>query len=632
MIFDENFDVIVIGGGHAGCEAASAAARLGASTALLTLNLDLIGQMSCNPAIGGIGKGHLVREIDALGGIMGRVIDRTGIQFRLLNRSRGPAVQAPRAQADRTLYRVEMRRTLEATPNLSLRQGLVIDLLVDKGRICGVELQDARRIGAKSVIVATGTFLNGQIHTGRRTYAGGRTGEPPSIELAQALKRLGFPVGRLKTGTPPRLDGRTIDWNAFEPQPPDERPVPFSFSTDEIEQAQLNCYLGYTNEALHEKIRSNLHESPLYSGVIKSIGPRYCPSIEDKVVKFPEKTRHQLFIEPEGFATNEVYLNGLSTSLPAQLQQEMVNLIPGMDEALIIRPGYAIEYDFVDPRELSPFLETTRLKGLFLAGQINGTTGYEEAACQGLLAGINAGLASTGRELFRLRREESYIGVLVDDLITQGVDEPYRMFTSRSENRLSLRHDNADERLEPKGRELGLVGDTEWERFNHRREHLARTRELLGTVKIRRADPSYAALRDLTGQELGDSISLGQLALRPNIKARHVKELLPQPARTEVNLRDIETALADYLYAGYLETQGQAARRIHQHDSMTIPQNLSFKTVASLSNEMVERLERVRPQNFGQARQIPGLTAAALSTLLVHLTAIQRQNSFSRRA
>ena len=627
MIFDETFDVIVIGGGHAGCEAASAAARLGANTALLTLNLDLIGQMSCNPAIGGIGKGHLVREIDALGGIMARVIDRTGIQFRLLNRSRGPAVQAPRAQADRTLYRVEMRRTLEATPNLSLRQGLVTDLLVDKDRVCGVELQDARRLGAKAVIVATGTFLNGQIHTGRRTYAGGRTGEPPSIELAQALKRLGFPVGRLKTGTPPRLDGRTIDWDAFEPQPPDERPVPFSFSTDEIEQAQLNCYLGYTNEALHDKIRSNLHESPLYSGAIKSIGPRYCPSIEDKVVKFPEKTRHQLFIEPEGFATNEVYLNGLSTSLPAQLQQEIVNLIPGMDEALIIRPGYAIEYDFVDPRELSPFLETMRLKGLFLAGQINGTTGYEEAGCQGLLAGINAGLATTGREPFRLGREESYIGVLVDDLITHGVDEPYRMFTSRSENRLALRHDNADERLEPKGRELGLVGDAEWERFHLRREHLAKTRELLSTVKIRKSHPAHASLRELTGQDLGDSITLGQLALRPNVKAEHVKELLPSAGSAGITMRDIETALADYLYAGYLDTQTQATRRLHQHDSMTIPASLSFKSVASLSNEMVERLERVRPESFGQARQIPGLTAAALSTLLVHLTAIQRQVS-----
>src|SRR5437870_2668928 len=409
MVFDEVFEVVVIGGGHAGCEAASAAARMGARTALVTLNLDLIGQMSCNPAIGGIGKGHLVREIDALGGIMGRVIDRTGIQFRLLNRSRGPAVQAPRAQADRTLYRLEMRRTLEATPNLSMRQGIVADLIVQNGRARGIELQDSRRIAATSIVIATGTFLNGKIHTGKRTYQGGRAGEPASIEFAEALKRLGLRVGRLKTGTPPRLDGRTIDWEAFEPQPPDERPVPFSFSTDQIEQQQLDCHLGYTTESVHEAIRANLHESPLYSGKITSIGPRYCPSIEDKVVKFPEKSRHQLFIEPEGYATNEVYLNGFSTSLPAQLQQELVSLIPGFEQTQIIRPGYAIEYDFVDPRELSPFLETARLHGLYLAGQINGTTGYEEAACQGLLAGINAGLASLRRPGFRLDRRESYI-------------------------------------------------------------------------------------------------------------------------------------------------------------------------------------------------------------------------------
>ena len=624
MVFDEIFDVIVIGGGHAGCEAASAAARLGANTALLTLNLDLIGQMSCNPAIGGIGKGHLVREIDALGGIMGRVIDRTGIQFRLLNRSRGPAVQAPRAQANRTLYRVEMRRTLEATPNLSLRQGLVTDLLAKCDRIVGVELQDARRLAAKAVIVATGTFLNGKIHTGRRTYAGGRTGEPASTELPQALRRLGFPVGRLKTGTPPRLDGRTIDWDIFEPQPPDDRPVPFSFATDEIEQDQLNCFLAYTNEALHQRIRDNLHESPLYSGAIKGIGPRYCPSIEDKVVKFPEKTRHQLFIEPEGFDTNEVYLNGLSTSLPAQLQQELVNLIPGLDEAQIIRPGYAIEYDFVDPKELTPFLETARVKGLFLAGQINGTTGYEEAACQGLIAGINAGLTTMGRSPFRIHREESYIGVLIDDLITQGVDEPYRMFTSRSEHRLALRHDNADERLQPKGRELGLIGDGEWDRFNARRERLARLRTLFASKKIRPSDPLYEHLRRVTGQELKETITLGQLAVRPNITADEVANLLNAEDKAGIRPRDFETALADYLYAGYLQSQDQTSRRLRQHDALSIPEGLSFKTVASLSHEMVERLERVKPRNFGDARKIPGLTPAALSNLLVYLTAQQQ--------
>src|SRR5919106_3747773 len=467
-MFDESFDVIVIGAGHAGCEAACASARLGAETALVTINLDLIGQMSCNPAVGGIAKGHLVREIDALGGIMGRVIDRTGIQFRLLNRSRGPAVQAPRAQADRALYRTEMRHVLEYTSNLHLRQGVVTDFVIENGQVTGIQLQDTRRLRAKAVILAAGTFLNGLIHTGRSTYTAGRAGEPASIELAENLKRLGFPVGRLKTGTPPRLDGRTIDWDAFESQPADERPVPFSFLTESIEQPQVTCHIGYTNESVHKTIRENLQESPLYSGQIKGVGPRYCPSIEDKVVKFPEKTRHQLFLEPEGYNTYEVYLNGFSTSLPFEIQQDLVHKIPGLDQTKIIRPGYAIEYDFIAPRELTPFLQTTRVQGLFFAGQINGTTGYEEAGCQGLLAGINAALYTQKRESLRLRREESYIGVLVEDLIKQGVDEPYRIFTSRAEYRLALRYDNADERLERYGRELGLVGDSDWDRFNSR--------------------------------------------------------------------------------------------------------------------------------------------------------------------
>ena len=624
MPFDEVFDVIVIGAGHAGCEAASAAARLGASTALVTLNLDLIGQMSCNPAIGGIGKGHLVREIDALGGIMGRVIDRTGIQFRLLNRSRGPAVQAPRAQADRALYRIEMRTTLEATPNLSMRQGLVTNLIASRNTIQGVELQDSRRIGAASVVIATGTFLNGLIHTGRQTYSGGRTGEPASTELAAVLKQLGFPVGRLKTGTPPRLDGRTIDWDAFEPQPPDERIVPFSFSTDEITQRQMNCHLGYTNAAVHEEIRRNLHESPLYSGKIKGVGPRYCPSIEDKVVKFPDKSRHQLFLEPEGYDTNEVYLNGFSTSLPAQLQQELVSLIPGFEEAQIIRPGYAIEYDFVDPRELSPFLETVRMKGLFLAGQINGTTGYEEAACQGLIAGINAALAAQGRQLFRVRRQESYIGVLVDDLIAHGVDEPYRMFTSRSEQRLALRHDNADKRLAPHGRALGLVDDSEWERFNQRRSRLAKARDLLGSQKLFPSDPDHSRVRTITGQDITQPVTLAQLGLRPNIDADFLFQLLPRSAQADVNTKDLESALADHVYAGYLKSQSSAASRLSQHDELHIPREFSYRNVNSLSNEMIDRLERARPDSFGQARRVPGLTPAAISSLLVHLTARQR--------
>ncbi|MBD0369375.1 MAG: tRNA uridine-5-carboxymethylaminomethyl(34) synthesis enzyme MnmG [Pyrinomonadaceae bacterium] len=624
MSFDEIFDVIIIGAGHAGCEAASAAARLGAETALVTINLDLIGQMSCNPAIGGIAKGHLVREMDALGGVMGRVIDRTGIQFRLLNRSRGPAVQAPRAQADRSLYRTEMRRTLEATTNLHLRQGMVVDLIIKNGQVCGVELQDTRRLGAKGVVIATGTFLNGLIHTGRRTHTAGRAGEPASIELAESLKRLGFPVGRLKTGTPPRLDGRTIDWDAFEPQYADERPVPFSFATDRIEQPQVTCHIGYTTNAVHDAIRANLHESPLYSGKIKGIGPRYCPSIEDKVVKFAEKDRHQLFLEPEGHTTNEVYLNGFSTSLPAELQQELVRMIPGLEEARIIRPGYAIEYDFVDPRELTPSLETVRFRGLFHAGQINGTTGYEEAGCQGLIAGINAALFVQGREPLRLRREESYIGVLIDDLITHGVDEPYRIFTSRAEYRLALRYDTADARLTPHGRELGLVGDSDWDRFNHRRDRLARLRETLENTRLKRSDAAYSSLSRILGVDLGESVTLAQLALRPNVRPDLIERLLPAEIRAEASLDDLQSALADLLYSGYIDSHKATLDRLHQHDSLRLPPDFDFRAISGLSHEMVERLERARPQTFGHVRRIPGMTPAALSTLLVQLNLRQR--------
>ena len=473
--------------------------------------------MSCNPAVGGIAKGHVVREIDALGGIMGRVIDRTGIQFRLLNRSRGPAVQSPRAQADRSLYRMEMRRVLEATPNLHLRQGVVINLIIDNQRVIGVEMQDSRRFRAKSVVVATGTFLNGTIHTGRKTFSAGRAGEPASIELAENLKQLGFPVGRLKTGTPPRLDGRTIDWDAFEAQPPDEKPVAFSFATEKIEQEQIQCFIGYTSDRLHQTIRDNLHQSPLYSGKITGIGPRYCPSIEDKVVKFADKDRHQLFLEPEGHNTHEVYLNGFSTSLPSALQLELLRMIDGFETVQIIRPGYAIEYDFVDPRELRPTMESTRMDGLFLAGQINGTTGYEEAACQGLLAGINAAFSTQRRRLFILQRDEAYIGVLADDLIRHGVDEPYRLFTSRAEARLTLRHDNADERLSPKGREAGLVGDTDWDRFSKKRDRIANLRNVLDFTRFKRSSVEYAGISQILGVDLGDSITLSQLAMRQGV-------------------------------------------------------------------------------------------------------------------
>jgi tRNA uridine 5-carboxymethylaminomethyl modification enzyme len=619
MSFDEKFDVIVIGAGHAGCEAASAAARMGMQTALVTLNLDLIGQMSCNPAIGGIAKGNLVREIDALGGIMGRIIDRTGIQFRLLNRSRGPAVRSPRAQADRALYRREMRLTLESTPNLHLRQGSVIELIVKNGQILGVELQDTRQLRADAVVLATGTFLNGLIHTGKRTYTAGRAGEPASIELADSLKKLGFPVGRLKTGTPPRLDGRTINWELFEPQFGDREPVPFSFSTKTIEQSQLNCFIGYTNENVHQAIRDNISESPLYSGQITGIGPRYCPSIEDKVVKFPEKPRHQLFLEPEGHNTVEVYLNGFSTSMPADFQQELVNNILGLEETRIIRPGYAIEYDYIDPKELDPYLQTTRIRGLFFAGQINGTTGYEEAACQGLLAGVNAALYVKKRDGLRLDRSESYIGVLISDLICHGVDEPYRIFTSRAENRLSLRYDTADARLSIYGRNIGLVDDNSWQAFNSRRDRLTSLRSVLESTRFKRSENSYRELSHYLNTDLGDSISLAQLSKRPDVKIDMIKKIIISLPNQHFLETELETVIADILYEGYLESQQANYSRINKYDELRIPATISFRAVNSLSHEMVERFERAKPLTFKQAKSIPGITPAALSSLIVHL-------------
>lgn len=621
MFFDEKFDVIIIGAGHAGCEAASAAARLGVKTALVTINLDLIGQMSCNPAIGGIAKGHLVREIDALGGIMGKIIDRTGIQFRLLNRSRGPAVQSPRAQADRSLYRTEMRKVLEFTSNLHLRQGTVIDLIIENGQIQGVSLQDGRVLGAKAVVVATGTFLNGTIHSGKNTFSAGRSGEPASIELAQTLKNQGFPVGRLKTGTPPRLDGRTIDWTAFELQEPDKRPVPFSFATEEILQPQVNCYIGYTSSRLHQMIRDNLDQSPLYSGKIKGVGPRYCPSIEDKVVKFADKDRHQLFLEPEGHFTNEVYLNGFSTSLPPQIQADLLRTIPGFENVSIVRPGYAIEYDFVDPRELSPTMETSRVKGLFFAGQINGTTGYEEAACQGLIAGINSALQVSGRKALILSRDNSYIGVLTDDLIRHGVDEPYRIFTSRAEARLKLRFDNADERLSPIGREMGLYGDGEWEKFNLRRTSLSELRQLFDNTKFKRSDSEYNLISHSLGASLGDLISLSQLTHRQGVDLEFMLKVIKSVTNISVSHSDVETVMADILYEGYIPRQNSISSRVNHYDNLKISSDFNFNSLKSLSNEMIERLNRARPVNFAQVRNIPGITPAAVSTVLVYLNA-----------
>lgn len=620
MTFDEKFDVIVIGAGHAGCEAASASARLGAETALVTLNLDLIGQMSCNPAIGGIAKGHIVREIDALGGIMGRIIDRTGIQFRLLNRSRGPAVQSPRAQADRSLYRIEMRRVLEATSNLHLRQGTVIELIVENAEIIGVELQDTRRFSAKSVIIAAGTFLNGKIHTGRKTCSAGRAGEPASIELADSLKKLNFPIGRLKTGTPPRLDGRTIDWEAFEEQPVDENPTAFSFSTDKIRQPQIKCFIGYTSDKVHNEIRANIQQSPLYSGKIKGIGPRYCPSIEDKVVKFADKDRHQLFLEPEGYQTNEVYLNGFSTSLPSDLQQRLLKMIRGFEEVRVIRPGYAIEYDFIDPQELKPSMETTRIKGLFLAGQINGTTGYEEAACQGLMAGINAAFKVFNRKPFIIGRDEAYIGVLIDDLIQHGVDEPYRIFTSRAESRLLLRHDNADRRLFPKGKETGLIDNNDWDKFNKKRDRIAIIKNAIKNTRFKRSDIEYSVISQILGCNLGDAISLEQLSRRQESDSNLICKFLPSEIKSCVQDGDIQTVMADLLYEGYIETQKLANERINHSDNLKIPAGINFHKISGISHEMAERLERAQPRTFAQVRKINGLSPSAISTVLVKIS------------